>query len=148
VPYGIIFHCFHGTAPASLPVAPSMHTGIMNCFCWISAPFYGTGCDYQRFVFLWHNLFVSFYGTSSGLQPCVSPMAQFRLCHPTALQQVGDDNWKKVLRCVDKWLYSHPRLVPESAQQPPSYEDPVSLSLAQHLEGGVTSYEHCDFSLY
>lgn len=91
---------------------------------------------------------MSFYGTSSALQPCVSPMAQFRLCHPTVLQQVGDDNWKKVLRCVDKWLYSHPRLVPESAQQPPSYEDPVLLSLAQHLEGGVTSYEHCDFSLY
>ena len=73
---------------------------------------------------------------------------KIRLCHPTALQQVGDDNWKKVLRCVDKWLYSHPQLVPESAQQPPSYEDPILLSSVQHLEGGVTSYERYDFSLY
>jgi len=75
-------------------------------------------------------------------------MAQFRLCHPTALWQVGDDNWKKVLRCVDQWLYSHPWLVPEFAPWPPSYEDPALLSLVQHPEGGVTSYEHYDFSLY
>lgn len=74
-------------------------------------------------------------------------MAQFRLCHPTVLRQVEDDNWKKVLRCADQWLYSHPWLVQEFALLPPSCEDPAWLSLAQHLGGGATSYEHYDFSL-
>lgn len=99
------------------------------------------------FSFSGTTCFVSFYGTSSALQPGVSPMAQLRLCHPIALRQVGD-NWKKMLRCVDLWLYSHPWLVPEFVPQPPSCEDPALLSLAQRLEGGVTSYEHYDFSLY